>query len=179
MKALLSCMTSIYLWVVGITLGGILACGVLSAPVIFNASDYLSKAGITDLYMTRYASGVLMTQIFVRCSYALNAVAIFVLVYELLAFNASSKKSLFLLAVGAFSVVLIFLFTLYYTPSIVAMQQEGVASTSTEEFESIHTQSEMVFVILFVALSAGFLWRVFMLKMDTPSAPKKARTTRK
>ena len=166
-KMLGSAMGSIYLWVVGLTLGAIFACGFLSAPVIFNASSYLSQAGITDLYMTRYASGVL------------KAVSIFILVYELLSFNASSKKSIFLLAIGILSVVLIFAFSMYYTDQIIAMQQEGAASTGTEEFESIHTQSEMVFLILFGTLSVSFLWRIFMLKMDTPSEAKKTRGAKK
>ncbi len=179
MKVLLSCATSVYLCVVGMTLGVILACGFFVAPVIFDASRYLAESGISDLDMTRYASGVLMTQIFVRCDYGLNGVAIFVLVYELLAFNISSKKSLFLLAIGILSVVLIFVFTLYYTPAIIAMQQEGAASTGTEEFESIHTQSEMVFKMLFGTLGVSFLWRVFMIKMDSSSVLKKTRVAKK
>lgn len=178
-KMLGSAMGSIYLWVVGLTLGAIFACGALSAPVIFNASSYLSQAGITDLYMTRYASGVLMTQIFVKFNSVLKAVAIFILVYELLFFNTSSKKSIFLLAIGLLSVVLIFAFSMYYTDQIIAMQQEGAASTGTEEFESIHTQSEMVFLILFGTLSVSFLWRVFMLKMDASDESKKSRGGKK
>lgn len=157
----------------GAVIGGILACGVLSAPVIFSASQYLATLGITD--MTRYASGILMTEIFVRFGYVLNAMAIFILIYELLVFNISSKKSLFLLGVGILSVVLIFLFTMYYMPLIVSAQQEGAASTATEEFESIHTQSEIVFKILLLTLSASFLWRVYVLRFSLPTTKGRRR----
>ncbi|OBV29100.1 hypothetical protein BKN38_08565 [Helicobacter sp. CLO-3] len=170
MKVFASCITSVYLWALGVTIGGILACGMLSAPVIFNASKYLAVLEITE--MTSYASGLLMTEIFVRFNYVLNAMAIFILIYELLAFNISSKKSLFLLGVGILSVVLIFLFTMYYTPAIVAAQSDGAAATASEEFESIHTQSEMVFKLLLVSLSASFIWRVYLLRFAAPVATK-------
>lgn len=173
MRVFASCITSLYLLALGITIGGIIACGALSAPVIFNASSYLAALEITD--MTRYASGILMTEIFVRFNYLLNAMAIFILVYELLVFNISSKKSLFLLGIGIFSVVLIFLFTMYYTPAIIAAQADGAAATATEEFESIHTQSEMIFQILLISLSASFLWRTYLLRFSLSTPTTKSR----
>ena len=157
MKIFASCITSLYLLCLGTIIGGIIACGALVAPVIFNASLYLAAIEIADPSgITLYASGILMTEIFARFNYLLNAMAIFILVYELLAFNISSKKSLFLLGIGIFSVVLIFLFTMYYTPAIIAAQVDGAAATATEEFYSLHTQSEMIFQILLVSLSASF-----------------------
>lgn len=173
MRVFASCITSLYLLALGITIGGIIACGALSAPVIFNVSSYLATLEITD--MTRYASGILMTEIFVRFNYLLNAMAIFILVYELLVFNISSKKSLFLLGIGIFSVVLIFLFTMYYTPAIIAAQADGAAATATEEFYSLHTQSEMIFQILLISLSASFLWRAYLLRFSLPAAASKSR----
>lgn len=173
MKIFTSCITSLYLLCLGTIIGGIIACGALSAPVIFNASQYLAALEITD--MTRYASGILMTEIFARFNYLLNAMAIFILVYELLAFNISSKKSLFLLGIGIFSVVLIFLFTMYYTPAIIAAQVDGAAATATDEFGSLHTQSEMIFQILLISLSASFLWRVYLLRFSLPAATSKSR----
>lgn len=170
MKVFASCITSLYLLALGIAIGGIIACGAITAPVIFNASQYLASLEITD--MTRYASGLLMSEIFVRLNYLLNALAIFILVYELLAFNISSKKSLFLLGIGVFSVIFIFLFTMYYTPAILAAQADGAAATATEEFESIHTQSEMVAQILLLSLGASFLWRVYLLRFSLPQATK-------
>ncbi|MDL0081067.1 DUF4149 domain-containing protein [Helicobacter zhangjianzhongii] len=176
MRVFASCITSLYLLALGITIGGIIACGALSAPVIFNASEYLAAIEIADPSgITRYASGILMTEIFARFNYLLNAMAIFILVYELLVFNISSKKSLFLLGIGIFSVVLIFLFTMYYTPAIIAAQADGAAATATEEFYSLHTQSEMIFQILLISLSASFLWRVYLLRFSLPAPTTKSR----
>lgn len=173
MKIFTSCITSLYLLCLGTIIGGIIACGALVAPVIFNASQYLAAIEIADPSgITRYASGILMTEIFARFNYLLNAMAIFILVYELLAFNISSKKSLFLLGIGIFSVVLIFLFTMYYTPAIIAAQVDGAAATATDEFGSLHTQSEMIFQILLISLSASFLWRVYLLRFSLPAATK-------
>ncbi|MBR2494487.1 DUF4149 domain-containing protein [Helicobacter sp.] len=176
MKVFIICITGIYLLALGIIIGGIIACGALIAPVIFNASQYLAAIEIANPSgITRYASGILMTEIFVRFNYLLNAMAIFILMYELLVFNISSKKSLFLLGVGMFSVVLIFLCTMYYTPVIIAAQADGAAMTATEEFESIHTQSEMIFQILLISLSTSFLWRVYLLCFNLPTTPKSRR----
>lgn len=180
MRVFASCITSLYLLCLGIIIGGIIACGALTAPVIFNASLHLAALEMVDPSgITSYASGILMAEIFVRFNYLLNAMAIFILVYELLVFNISSKKSLFLLGIGALNVVLIFVFTMYYTPAILAAQADGAAATATDEFESIHTQSEMIFQILLVSLSASFIWRVFLLRFSQPVTKPATRTRKK
>ena len=168
MKILALCVRSIYLWAIGVAVGAILACDVLSAPVILNAYQYLPSLGITS-----YDSGILLGKVYVRFNYMFNGLAILILIYELLMFNLSLKKSLFSLGMGILSVILIFLFTLYYTPAITNIQQEGAAFTGTEEFENISTQSEIVLNILFVTLSILFISRM----MSTESLPI-TKTTR-
>ena len=171
MKILATLMTSVYLWAIGLTLGALLACGVLSAPVIFKAYQYLPSLGVTS-----FDSGILMTEIFKRLNHILNGMAILTLVYELLAFGVGSKKSLFLLSIGILNAVLIFLFTMYYTPEIISAQQQGAAFTGTEDFENIHTQSEVVFKILFCTLSASFVWHIFNVCFSMPAQASKKRT---
>ncbi len=170
MKILGAVMNSIYLWAIGLTIGALLASALLSAPVIFKAYQYLPSLGIT-----MFDSGILMTEIFKRLNYILNGMAIFILIYELLALKISSKKSLFLLGLGVLNVILIFSFTMYYSPEIIEAQQQGAALTATEEFGNIHTQSELVFRILFLTLSASFVWRIINLHFNAPSSKGRSR----
>lgn len=175
MKIIASIGISFYLFMLALGIGAVLASGVLVAPVIFEAYKLLPESGITN-----YDSGIIMTKIFVRLGYGLNALALIILITELFVFNIASKKSLLLLGLGALNVILIFTFTLYYTPAIIELQQEGPASTGTLDFEGLHTQSKMIMEILFVTLSASFLWRITSMRLALPLElkQKQARTTR-
>ncbi|ANV98662.1 hypothetical protein BBW65_07560 [Helicobacter enhydrae] len=142
----------VYLWVVGVAIGAIVACGIFVAPVIFKAHSFLPS-----LDVTQYDLGILMAQVFLRLNVFLNFAGIVIVVYEILALFA--KAHLLSLIINAVNAVLIFLFTLYYTPKII--QAQGASATATPEFASLHTQSEWVFKILLISLSIGFVYRVF------------------
>ncbi|PAF41722.1 DUF4149 domain-containing protein [Helicobacter sp. 11S03491-1] len=155
---LIHTINALYLWLVGLSIGAMIACGAFVAPMIFNAYSFLPDLGITQ-----YDSGILMTQIFVKLNYLLNFTAIIIIIYELLSFKASFKPSIILLGINTLSILLIFIFTLYYTPHIIEAQSMGAAYTATPEFESMHTQSEFIFKILLTTLSISFFWRIILL----------------
>ncbi len=67
---------ALYLILIGITLGAIIACGALSAHTIFRA-----PAIVPNLEMTLFQSGLLMTSIFVKLNILLNLLALFILCY--------------------------------------------------------------------------------------------------
>lgn len=149
----------LYLWVVGATIGAIIACGIFVAPVIFKAYSFLPDLGITQ-----YDSGILMTQVFLKLNNFLNFAGIVILIYELLAFNFSNKTNFIPLVINAINIVLIFLFTFYYTPNIIKAQAQGASATATPEFASLHAQSEWVFKVLLVLLSVSFAYRIFLYR---------------
>ncbi|WP_233709961.1 MULTISPECIES: DUF4149 domain-containing protein [unclassified Helicobacter] len=157
-----------YLWILGISMGSIIACGMFVAPVIFNAYSFLPDLGITQ-----YDSGILMTQVFLKLNTLLNFTAIIILVYELLAFNLSKRTSFFPLGINIINVILIFLFSFYFTPKIIEAQKQGAAATATPEFATIHIQSEYTFKILLVMLTIGFFARVFLLAKSPVAKAKK------
>ncbi|PAF42102.1 DUF4149 domain-containing protein [Helicobacter sp. 11S02596-1] len=167
---------ALYLWLIGLSIGAMIVSGAIVAPIIFDAYSFLPDLGIT-----KYDSGILMTQIFLRLNLLLNATAIIIIIYELLAFKASFKPSFLLLAVNALSVVLIFVFTLYYTPQILEAQNMGAAYTATPEFDALHTQSEYLFKILLATLSISFLYRIVLLSSKPAHQTPKTttRSTRK
>lgn len=159
---------TIYLWILGISIGAIITCGMFVAPIVFNAYSFLPDLGITQ-----YDSGILMTQVFLKLNTLLNITAIIILVYELLAFNISKKTSFFPLGISTFNVILIFLFSFYFTPKIVEAQKQGAAATATPEFATTHLQSEYTFKILLITLTLGFFIRVFLLAKAPVSKAKK------
>lgn len=167
LTSLIQLINAIYLWLIGVCIGAMIVCGAIVAPIIFNAYNYLPDLGITQ-----YDSGILMTQVFIKLNYLLNFSAIIIIIYELSAFKSSLKPSIILLGINILSILLIFLFTLYYTPAILDAQNMGAAYTATPEFDSIHNQSEMLFKILLVTLSISFVWRIILLPSKTTSSTK-------
>lgn len=142
-----------YLLFLGVTLGALIACGALSAPSIFRA-----PAIVPNLEMTLFQSGILMTSIFVKLNILLNLVAVFILFYEILSFRVSGARIAPFL--GLVSIVLIFLFTLYYTPYILQAQSLGEEGIANVAFDSMHTQSVYVFKALMASLCLLFILRV-------------------
>ena len=145
---------SIYGLMLGIGVGCIIACA-FAAATIFGASSFLPQLSIGD-------SGLLMGKIFEKCNVYFNILAIVIIIYELATFFTarlfaySTQRQLWLL-LGGVNVILIFLFTLYYTPYI--MESQALGSFGTPEFDSMHKQSEMVFKILLFTLSSSAIWR--------------------
>ncbi len=144
-------LSAIYLWILGLGIGALVACGVLSAPVIFHADSILPA-----LNLTRFDMGLVMSGIFERLNFLLNGVCVVILVYEF--FHFKYRRDYFALILGLGNVVLILLFTFYYSRVILKMQAQGAAATTTPEFNTIHHQSELVFKILLVLLSLSFLY---------------------
>ncbi|MCX2716745.1 DUF4149 domain-containing protein [Helicobacter sp. MIT 21-1697] len=155
---------SIYILLLGSGVGVIIAC-VFAAATIFKAQGFLPQLSISD-------SGLLMGTIFTKCNVFFNILAGVIIIYELLTFWSAqlfelSNQRRFWTLIGGINVIMIFLFTLYYTPYI--MEAQNLGNIATPEFDSMHKQSELVFKILLVGLSVSALWRGFI--GSTPIAP--------
>lgn len=158
---------SVYLWLLGIGVGCIVACGMFAAPVVFKASSFIPDFSIAD-------SGLIMGNIFLKCNAFFNVLAVVIIIYEVISlavskrFAHSNQRRLWFV-LGGISVIMIFLFTLYYTPFIMDAQSTG--NLGTPEFDSMHKQSEYAFKILLVSLSALMIWRG-ILGSNNPSCCK-------
>ncbi|MCI5969050.1 DUF4149 domain-containing protein [Helicobacter sp.] len=147
----------LYLLFIGVCLGATLASGAFSAPAIFQASSI-----VPNLEISVFQSGILMTSIFTKLNTLLNVLAIFILLYEILALRISGTKLAPLL--GFISVILIFLFTMYYTPYVLEAQKLGEEAVANATFDAMHTQSVYVFKTLMASLCLLFIVR--LLKAD-------------
>jgi len=146
---------SLYILILSLGAGIIVALGVFSAPVIFNASELLS------FEMDRFSSGLIMTEIFVRSNIYLNFVAFVILLFEIYTYRYSANRSKIDLGLGAIAVIGIFSFTSYYTPLIVEAQKLGMEATATDSFGEIHKYAELDYKVILLALIALVFRRVF------------------
>lgn len=154
-KRVSSTIFSLYILTLSLGAGIIVALGMFSAPVIFNASELLS------FEMDRFSSGLIMSEIFVRSNTYLNFVAFAILLFEIYTYRYSTDKSRVDLGLGAIAVIGIFLFTSYYTPLILEAQKIGVEATETDTFKNIHKYAELDYKLILLSLTALAFHRVF------------------
>lgn len=148
-----------YLIVLAATFGAVMTLGVIAAPVIFNA-DKLSL----DVSLGHYNSGMIMGEIFRRFSYWLYFVASFIALYEAAWYKMGQRDAV----AFASAIVAIFsslMFSVVYTPKILAMQALGEEATKSDTFENVHIASEIDFKILALALVVLFVRRLMLLRI--------------
>ncbi len=139
-------LTMAYLILLSAMFGAGLFAGIVVAPVTFNTDQWLG----TDI-LTRFQEGQIMTENFLRLSYLVNVVLISVVLYEGYKFKKFERDTLtqvatfFVLATGL-------LFSQYYIPDIIAMQEQGVETTKSVAFINTHKGSEINFKIFSMAL---------------------------
>jgi len=134
-----------YLILLSSVLGAGLFAGIVVAPVTFHTDLWLGA----DV-LTRFQEGQIMTENFLRLSYIVNVVIIAVVLYEGYKFKKFERDTLtkvatfFVLATGL-------LFSQYYIPDIIAMQNQGVEMTQNVAFINTHKGSEINFKIFALA----------------------------
>ncbi len=139
-------LTMAYLILLSAMLGAGLFAGIVVAPVTFNTDQWLGA----DI-LTRFQEGQIMTENFLRLSYLVNVVLVSVVLYEGYKFKKFERDTLtqvatfFVLATGL-------LFSQYYIPDIIAMQEQGVEATKSVAFINTHKGSEINFKIFSLAL---------------------------
>ena len=136
---------SLYLLLLGIGVGAIIAC-IFSAPTLFRAGEILT------LPITKEQSGVLMGRIFENLNIVLFIVAGGIIVFEFIVAKMLRNSSIVIVLSAGISLIMIFLFALYYTPYILS-----APDTQSPEFQSMHAQSVIVFDILLVSLCVLFV----------------------
>lgn len=148
----------LYLLILGAIIGAVGLAGMAAAPVIFHAGNYLPEATLSLL-----DSGRLMTEIFVRLNALVVAGIVLIVLHEAYRLFMQNRSSGIVYALSAVVVVCGALFVWYYTPYVVEAQQSGLEGVTTEKFDQMHRQSEMVFKVMFVAVIALFSLKAWQL----------------
>lgn len=148
---ILRVLDSLYLLLLGVSVGAIIACS-FSAPIIF-------KAGvILDMSITQAQSGVLMGRIFENLNVVLFIAAVGIIIFEFILAKIFRTSNVIIVLSAGISLIMIFLFTLYYTPYILS-----APDTQSSEFKSMHAQSVIVFDILLLSLCVLFVSKILKL----------------
>ncbi|MGB5506007.1 MAG: DUF4149 domain-containing protein [Sulfurovum sp.] len=138
--------TMAYLILLGAMLGAGLYAGIVVAPVTFNTDQWIG----TEV-LTQFQEGQIMTENFLRLSYLVNVVVVAILLYEGYKYKKFERDivtqvaTFFVLATGL-------LFSQYYIPDIIALQEQGVEATKSVAFLNTHKGSEINFKIFSLAL---------------------------
>jgi len=131
--------TMIYIIFLASALGAVLYAGIVVAPVIFGSDSVFG-----DTILSQYQEGIIMSENFIRLSYAVTLSAIVIFLYEGYKYKMGERDNLAL--VGAFlAISTAMLFSYYYIPDILFLQQIGEEATKTEKFLNLHKGSEIDF----------------------------------
>ena len=150
-----------YFIVLASTFGAVLVLGAIVAPVIFHTDQITVNLLIDD-----YNAGIIMGEIFHRFSYWIYFVAVFVTLYEAMAYKSGQRDAISFAA----AVTVIFtslMFSAVYVPKILLMQSMGTEATQSDTFENIHIASEIDFKILAIALLVLFVRRLMILRVPS------------
>lgn len=140
-KKIFRIVTIAYIITLGIVLGAGLYAGIVVAPTIFNSEILLGSE-----ILSNYQEGLLMTQNFERLAYMVNFMVVFVVLYEATKWK-NFESDRWTLMVSFLVIASGVLFTSYYVPDIVAMQEAGETMTQSEAFKNMHIGSEIDFKI--------------------------------
>ncbi len=138
--------TMAYLIFTSAVLGMMLYAGIVVTAVTFHTEAWLGA----DL-LTRFQEGQIMTENFLRLSYVVNVLIVVVVLYEGYKFKKFERDTVTQVATF-FVLATALLFSQYYLPDIISMQQQGEAVTKSVAFLNTHKGSEINSKILALSL---------------------------
>lgn len=155
--------TILYLLLLAVALGAGIFAGAITAPVVFHANDYIPGADLS-----RYEMGSLMGEIFRRLAFIVDLSLLIIIVDEgrkLL----QKRREWFGTLIAVLAVISGYLFSFYFVPEILNMQQIGPLATHSEVFEALHADSELWFKIYILAIATLFVKKIGEVKITIAS----------
>ncbi len=151
----MNALKAINLFALGSLIGAELFLGIFVARIVFYAPVSMANGEIVDMF----ARGMLMSAIFQALSLVMVAVSVLNLLYEFLALreNLDLKFKISKILLALINLALSLLFALYYTNSILEIQEgiiagkQGIEVLSSDEFRAFHAQSERLVKVLVIA----------------------------
>jgi hypothetical protein len=148
-----------YLITLAALFGSVMVLGAIVAAVVFH-TDGLH----VDILIDRYNSGVIMGEIFLRFSYVVYFLVLFVTLYEAAKYKTGQRDKIALIS-SFFVVSTALMFSAVYVPKILELQSMGREATRSDTFEALHVGSEIDFKILAAALLVLFVRRLLLLRL--------------
>lgn len=145
-----------YLILLGATIGGILAIGIIMTSTIFNSEAYIGPL------LSHYQEGSIMSGGFDKFSSFLGFMGIVIFSYEMFSYKTlQTDKTVILATLVVLSTI--GLFVGVYMPKILEMQAQGEEATKSAAFENLHLGSEIDFKILLISLIVLMGRRLYVL----------------
>jgi hypothetical protein len=139
-------LTTLYIIILGVTLGAGLYAGAVVAPVTFHSELYLGS----DI-LSRFQEGLIMSENFARLGYLVTFTVLIVILYEGYKYKMYQRDTT--ISIAAFVVITSgLLYAHYYIPQILEMQKEGESITKSNTFENLHFASELDFKLFALSL---------------------------
>jgi hypothetical protein len=149
-------MDMVYLILLGATIGGILAIGIIMTSTIFNSEAYIGPL------LSHYQEGSIMSAGFDKFSSFLGFMGIVIFSYEMFSYKTlQTDKTVILATLVALSTI--GLFVGIYMPKILELQAQGEEATKSVAFENLHLGSEIDFKIMLIALIVLIGRRLYVL----------------
>ncbi len=137
--------TMFYIIFLALVAGASLYAGIVVAPVTFGTENILGSK-----VLSRYEEGQIMTQNFLRLSYVVTFSVAVAFLYESYKYKMGERDMWTFMAL--FLVVTTgIMFSFYYLPDIISMQQLGEQATQTQAFDDMHKGSSLDFKIFIFA----------------------------
>lgn len=149
----------LYIALLGIVLGVEIAAGAFIAPVIFFPHTYLGEG-----VLSHFQSGILMTQVFLKMNMLLIITALYTLLFEIFSWIKKRNNDIFSTICMLLGVGLSAIFVFYHTPFILTAQEQGALATTTEAFNTVHKQSEVVMKSLMVIQVSLLFRRLWLMQ---------------
>lgn len=147
---------TIYLILLGSSIGAILTMGIIMTSTIFNSEQYIGPI------LSNYQEGRIMAQGFDKFSSFLGFMGVVIMSYEMYSYKILQRDNTVMIATFI-ALSCIGLFIGVYTPKILQMQEKGELATQSIEFQNLHLGSELDFKILVITLSVILFRRLYVL----------------
>lgn len=155
-----------YLLFIALMIGVELAVGALSAPVIFNASAFIT----TGKFLTLYESGQIATELFLRFDVLLVVFTVVVFLTETFRFYVQKKRDIWSYFIK-FGVIITAGVFLYASSEILALQNQGEEAITSKYFNQIHVAS-IIDIKILMLLQIVLFFRQFYNLLHSNQAPK-------
>ncbi len=145
-KKIFRVVTIIYIILLGAIFGASIYAGAVVAPTTFHSELLLGKE-----ILSQYQEGLIMTVNFHKLGFMVNFMVFLVILYEAIKWKTFESDRWTLIA--TFLVVSSgLLFSSYYIPSVIEMQNGGEVITNSEIFKNTHFASELDFKLFSFAI---------------------------
>lgn len=145
-----------YILILGFVFSGTLILGAIVAPVVFHSSEFISNVALT-----RFENGELMSEIFRRFSMILNIAILLIVAMEAMNYKKFFNNMIYVLVLIVF-VVSSLLFSFYFTSIILEILHAGeaVINQNIDGFETLHKLSEYDFSVIMISSLAMLIYKI-------------------